>query len=426
MKTRKKELAQNLQNKGYKLNKANIKMLLDFIKRAEKERCAEVQYIYFDYNKEGAADVCAAFGNYAILNYYEKLPLEKETDPKQFLTNTIKADAQRYYESVSINGYTIGEIKTNKPQTLQEFADEKTAQGLRVDFIAYNKDNYYTFRSFIMKNHTANPSAVDGLAIDNSYNKKTANEARKNAQRIYYIISCSDYFKRIADKREQRNKNKVHQLSYNNYINFAVDRLTDAQVKDNYSICTTGAPCYTTTAHALGGYKFGIDENPLDGSGYFMPFFKEKLARRLAAYKSEQAQKRYNEINKNIFIEEIEEIRSTSRAACLSLFAAFDDIYYKSAFDDGVKELSSIMCECDRFVKKIDQFRSIEHFKENLKALKERAAKSLFFYNGDRIKKYKYACIHQYIKVGDHYETAPEVRADHYWGDAEKYSQVIY
>ena len=59
-------------------------------------------------------------------------------------------------------------------------------------------------------------------------------------------------------------------------------------------------------------------------------------------------------------------------------------------------------------------------------AIKERKEKYIFFYNVERIKKYKYACMHHYEKNGDHYETAEKYKADTYWGDPANYSQVIY
>ena len=84
------------------------------------------------------------------------------------------------------------------------------------------------------------------------------------------------------------------------------------------------------------------------------------------------------------------------------------------------------MCDCDDVVSSLKDFRNLEELAAKVANIKERKEKYIFFYNVERIKKYKYACMHYYEKSGNHYETAEKYKADTYWGDPANYSQVIY
>ena len=101
-----------------------------------------------------------------------------------------------------------------------------------------------------------------------------------------------------------------------------------------------------------------------------------------------------------------------------------------AAYTTGITEVNSLpphyrckKCKYSDFDIDLEKYQTIDRLQSDTNELKERAEKAIFFYNIERIKKYNYSCLHQYQKVGDHYEMIEKYKNDPLWG---QHTQVIY
>lgn len=415
-----KKIEKLLMSQGYKTTLENIARISAAIEQAEQEQGEKVSDIYLEYGwQDSESPLCVCFRGSSYRNIYFDPGLEKENNIKNLLRNIILSFKDDLYKSVNINRFLIGEILTNKPAKLQQFNDEQERNGLFVDFIAYNPDCYYIFKSFEMVDGKARKSSISCRHIDND-SRTTANEqARKDAQRIFYILSESKYFTEITNKEQQRRGNEWGYIHSKRELNFSIDRLTDKYIIANRSTSWDGSH-ENTTRHSLGGYSWGKDEQPTDKSGYFLPYFREKLQRRLCDYKKKTALLRYQEIDKAPYISELNKIKFAIKCAIDPLLENYQSLYFCDCYLDGIKTLTNILKDCDI---DLEKYQTIDRLQSDINELKARAEKATFFYNIERIKKYNYSCLHQYQKVEDHYEMIEKYKNDSLWG---KYAQVIY
>lgn len=411
----KTQIAKELLRVGFLATGENLKKINSFLKNYVKETGEQATQIFIDpsWKKDAYINLYSNHGN----KYFNISHLEKPTTTKELLIQLIKNNKNDFYNSVSINNFLVGEMTTNKPSKLQELCDQYEKDNFVVDFIAYNPENYYIFHSFSVENLKTVSSSVGNFAIDKDSRQQVNQKIRINATKIFYIVSDGDYFKTMTEKKYARRG------SWNwgkKDPDPKTDRITTKQIeKDRYA---TFKNWYDKTPYKYSylGYSWQYGEMQLDKSNYFMPYFKEQLQRRFAIYKKEQEQKRYDTTDKSEIIKPLTDLKNICKNRVVELVANIDALYNKRCFDDAIKELTEIMCNCDI---KLDRYNSVDSLKKEVATIQEKASKILFFYSVDHIANYKIACLHQYEKIGEHYEMTPEYKKDDYWN---KYATVIY
>ena len=425
----KKQITTLLLQQGYKATEKNIVLINQAIQQAEKEQGDTMTDLYIGYAWENEKEpLCIVFNGSSYKNMYFAPELEKEQDIKELLRGFINSYKDDLYNSVNINHFLIGELLNNKPSTLQQFSDEQEKRGLICDFVAYNDDKYWRFNSFIMQDKKADLSHVGCRTINNTRNRGNNEKARKEAQRIFYILSDENYFTTKTKKELKRRGNQYGYVYREREPQPQYDRLSDKYINQHQSATYN----YYTDKHpykyGLFGYSWQYGEQPTDKSGYFLPYFKEQLNRRLQEYKRQNALLRVQQLNKDPYIEQVNNIFVDAHLSIDELLKNYDSLYMKASFIDGVKALTEILNHCHGINKKIvnNMYDNIEQLINDIKELKQRAEKKIFFYNVERIKKYNYACMHQYEKIGDHYEMTEKYKKDAFFGDVERYAQVIY
>lgn len=410
-----RQIAKELLRVGYLATGENLKKINSYFKNYLKETGEQANKVFIDpsWKKDATINLYSEHGN----KYFNISHLEKPTTTKELLNQLIKNNKNDFYNSVSINNFLVGEMTTNKPSKLQELCNQYEKDNFIIDFIAYNPEKYYIFHSFSIEELKTVKSNVSNFAIDNDSRQKENNKARIEATKIFYIISEGDYFKEMTNKKYSR---RGSWYWGEKDPNPKTDRITQELLKKRYSVSYKNWHDEHPTKYNCFGYSWQYGETPLDKSNYFMPYFKEQLQRRFAAYKKEQEQKRYNAADKGEIIKPLTDLKNICKNRVVELVANIGTLYNKKSFDDAIKELTNIMCDCDI---NIDRYNSIDDLKNRVATIQENANKILFFYSVDHIANYKIACLHQYEKIGDHYQMIEKYINDDFWN---KYATVIY
>ena len=410
-----KQIAKELLRVGYLATGENLKTINAYFKNYLKETGEHATKIFIDpsWKKDATINLYSEHGN----KYFNCSQLEKPNTTKKLLIQLIKNNKNDFYNSISINNFLVGEMTTNKPSKLQELCDQYEKDNCVIDFIAYNPENYYIFHSFSIEQLKTVSSSVGNFAIDHDSRQQENQKIRVNATKIFYIISEGDYFKEMTNKKYTRRG------SWNwgkKDPDPKTDRITPEQLKKDRNATFKNWYDKTPFKYSCLGYSWQYGEIALDKSNYFMPYFKEQLQRRFAQYKKDMDLKRYNEIDKSEIIKPLTDLKNICKNRVVDLVANIDALYNKKSFDDAIKELTNIMCDCDI---NLDRYNSIDALKSRVATIQENANKILFFYTVDHIANYKIACLHQYEKVGEHYQMIEKYLTDDYWN---KYATVIY
>lgn len=410
-----KQIAKELLRVGYLATGENLKKINSYFKNYLKETGEQATKIYIDpsWKKDAFVNLYSEHGN----KYFNCSQLEKPKTIKELLIQLIRNNKNDFYNSVSINNFLVGEMTTNKPSKLQELCDQYEKDNFIIDFIAYNPENYYIFHSFSIEYTKTVSSSVGNFAIDHDSRQQENQKIRVNATKIFYIISEGDYFKVMTNKKYSRRG------SWNwckKDPDPKTDRIPTDQLKKDCGATFKNWFDKNPYKYSYLGYSWQYGEIALDKSNYFMPYFKEQLQRRFAQYKKEQEQKRYDAADKSEIIKPLTELKNICKNRVVEIVANIDLLYMKKSFDDAVKELTNIMCDCDI---NLDRYNTIDALKNRVADILTNSEKILYFYTVERITKYKIACLHQYEKIGSHYEMIQKYLNDDFWN---KYATVIY